>query len=306
MLLLHRIDLMSITRVEHPLHYQHRMWKGRLDASSSLCLCECVCACAPRHACVCALILLPHQSPFAPVRISRIVSVRHMTEWNTASVLAAKIVGLFSFCCSQVSCTQGLDICSGLWLIKRMLTWRITLAAYLLWIPTSQSVINGNVSLLLLLLCYFGMKWYFLPYLHDVIQDLIVIFFDYVASLSRFPICSNEQGHWFLYSEEINPLPGSALDKQQSTICHVDQKVPGSTGQDCRGRSEHLWLWRQEWPPEMGVQEWNHAGAQRPAALHWSQSRWYYCTLQDCRSQQPTDNPRHIQRRLFQDIQRCS
>lgn len=128
----------------------------------------------------------------------------------------------------------------------------------------------------------------------------------YCLYLSRCPICSYEQGHWFLHSEKIHPLPGSALDKQQSTFCYINQKVPGSTGQDCRGRSEQLWLWRQEWPSEMGVQEWDAAGTQRPAVLHWSKSRWHYRTLQDYRSKQPTDNPRHIQRCLFQDIQRYS
>lgn len=140
--LLCQIDLMSIIQVEHPSHPQDRMWIEQDWASSSLCVWACLCVRARRRTCVCVLPLLPLQSPFAPVTISRIVSVRHRTLWKTGSVLAVKI-GL-----SQVSCEQGLDICSGLWLIMRMLTWRIALAAYLLWIPTSQGVIDGNVSLL--------------------------------------------------------------------------------------------------------------------------------------------------------------
>lgn len=105
------------------------------------------------------------------------------------------------------------------------------------------------------------------------------------ASLCRFPICTHKQGHWFLYSEKTDALPGSALDDQRSPFCYVNQKVPGSTGQDCGERSEHLWLWRQEWAPKMGVQEWNADRPQRPAALHRSQSRWNDCALQKCWSQ---------------------
>lgn len=131
-------------------------------------------------------------------------------------------------------------------------------------------------------------------------------FFVRAASLCRFPICTHEQGHWFLYSEKTVALPWSALDDQRSAFCHVNQKVPGSAGQECGERSEQLWLWRQEWPPKMGVQEWNAARSQRPAALHRSQSWWNDCTLQKCWSQQPPDNHRDIQWRLLQDIQRYS
>lgn len=121
---------------------------NRVTLGLSLTVCVSVSLCVRAETCVvCVQPLLPLQSPFAPVRISRIVSVRHMTLWNTGSVLANKI-GLFSYYCSQVSWEQVLDICSGLWLITRMLTWRITLAAYLLWIPTSQGVLDGNVALL--------------------------------------------------------------------------------------------------------------------------------------------------------------
>lgn len=56
-------------------------------------------------------------------------------------MLAVKI-GLFSFVAHRLAASRAGH------LLKRMLTWRITLAAYLLWVPTAQGVIDGNVSLL--------------------------------------------------------------------------------------------------------------------------------------------------------------